>query len=120
MRAADGAIEVVRLDADVTLQVIGDVAPLGLCGSGLVDAVAELVKVGLLDASGRFVTDEVAATLAPTLAPRPVSYTHLDVYKRQTQEYADVVGADGYAADASQTVKRAKALLEARRAKVMA
>ena len=29
-----------------------------------------------------------------------------------TQEYADVVGADGYAADASQTVKRAKALLE--------
>jgi 5-methyltetrahydrofolate--homocysteine methyltransferase len=37
-----------------------------------------------------------------------------------TQEYADVVGADGYAADASQTVKRAKALLEARRAKVMA
>ena len=37
-----------------------------------------------------------------------------------TQEYADVVDADGYAADASQTVKRAKALLEARRAKVMA
>jgi uncharacterized 2Fe-2S/4Fe-4S cluster protein (DUF4445 family) len=73
MRAADGAIEVVRLDADVTLQVIGDVAPLGLCGSGLVDAVAELVKVGLLDASGRFVTDEVAATLAPTLAPRLTS-----------------------------------------------
>ncbi len=73
MRAADGAIEVVRLGEDVTLQVIGDVAPLGLCGSGLVDAVAELVKVGLLDASGRFVTDEVAATLAPTLAPRLTS-----------------------------------------------
>ena len=28
-----------------------------------------------------------------------------------TQEYADAVGADGYAADASQTVKRAKSLL---------
>ncbi len=37
-----------------------------------------------------------------------------------TQEYADVVGADGYAADASQTVKRAKALLEAKRSKVPA
>ena len=37
-----------------------------------------------------------------------------------TQEYADVVGADGYAADASATVKRAKALLEERRARVSA
>jgi len=75
MRAADGAIEVVRLvpseeDGDVELGVIGDVAPRGLCGSGLVDAVAELVDVGLLDASGRFVTDEVAKELAPGLADR--------------------------------------------------
>ena len=78
MRAADGAIEVVRLtpdvgtdpDAAVTLQVIGDVEPRGLCGSGLVDAVAELVRVGLLDASGRFVTEEVAAEVAPALADR--------------------------------------------------
>jgi 5-methyltetrahydrofolate--homocysteine methyltransferase len=33
-----------------------------------------------------------------------------------TQEYADAVGADGYAADASATVKRAKELIEGRRA----
>lgn len=37
-----------------------------------------------------------------------------------TQEYADAVGADGYAADASATVKAAKALLADRRAKVSA
>ncbi|HQR27040.1 MAG TPA: cobalamin-dependent protein, partial [Nocardioides sp.] len=37
-----------------------------------------------------------------------------------TQEYADVVGADGYAADASATVKRAKELLHRRRAAVPA
>ena len=37
-----------------------------------------------------------------------------------TQEYADAVGADGYAADASATVKRAKALLQERRARVPA
>jgi 5-methyltetrahydrofolate--homocysteine methyltransferase len=37
-----------------------------------------------------------------------------------TQEYADAVGADGYAADASATVKRAKALLREKRAKVPA
>ncbi|HET7430544.1 MAG TPA: ASKHA domain-containing protein [Nocardioides sp.] len=72
MRAADGAIEVVRLlgDEPVALQVIGDVEPRGLCGSGLVDVVAELVRVGLLDASGRFVPDEVAAQTVPELSDR--------------------------------------------------
>ncbi len=71
MRAADGAIEVVKLtDEGVELDVIGDVEPAGLCGSGLVDAVAELVRVGLVDASGRFVTDEQAVSVAPKLAGR--------------------------------------------------
>jgi len=70
MRAADGAIEVIRLSDDLELSVIGDVAPRGLCGSGLVDGVAELVRVGLLDASGRFVADEVAKEVAPALADR--------------------------------------------------
>jgi uncharacterized 2Fe-2S/4Fe-4S cluster protein (DUF4445 family) len=73
MRAADGAIEVIRLSDDVELSVIGDVAPRGLCGSGLVDAVAELVRVGLLDSSGRFVTDEVAKEVSPALADRLTS-----------------------------------------------
>jgi uncharacterized 2Fe-2S/4Fe-4S cluster protein (DUF4445 family) len=70
MRAADGAIEVVRLAEDVELGVIGDVEPRGLCGSGLVDAVAELVRVGLLDGSGRYVPEETAAEVAPALADR--------------------------------------------------
>jgi uncharacterized 2Fe-2S/4Fe-4S cluster protein (DUF4445 family) len=70
MRADDGAIEVVKLGEGVELGVIGDVEPRGLCGSGLVDAVAELVKAGLLDASGRFATDEVAKEIAPALADR--------------------------------------------------
>ncbi len=37
-----------------------------------------------------------------------------------TQEYADAVGADGYSADASSAVKKAKELLEQRRAAVPA
>ena len=65
MRAADGAIEVIKIGPDsVTLGVIGDVEPRGLCGSGLVDAVAELVKVGLLDSTGRFVTDRGCGRIA--------------------------------------------------------
>jgi uncharacterized 2Fe-2S/4Fe-4S cluster protein (DUF4445 family) len=70
MRAAEGAIEGVALAEDISLEVIGDVEPVGMCGSGLVDAVAELVRIGLLDHSGRFVDDETAAGISPTLAPR--------------------------------------------------
>jgi uncharacterized 2Fe-2S/4Fe-4S cluster protein (DUF4445 family) len=56
MRASDGAIEGVKIrDGAIELVVIGDVDPVGLCGSGLVDAVAELVGAGILDHSGRFV-----------------------------------------------------------------
>jgi uncharacterized 2Fe-2S/4Fe-4S cluster protein (DUF4445 family) len=71
VRAADGAIEAVAITTDdVALTVIGDREPTGLCGSGLVDAVAGLVRVGLLDHSGRLVPAEVAAKLAPALTPR--------------------------------------------------
>jgi uncharacterized 2Fe-2S/4Fe-4S cluster protein (DUF4445 family) len=69
MRAADGAIEVVKITKDgVSLQVIGDVEPQGMCGSGLVDAVAELAKIGVLDQSGRFVTQEVMEKEFPKLS----------------------------------------------------
>jgi len=74
MRAADGAIEVVRIRDDaIELDVIGDTEPVGICGSGLVDAVAELVGAGLLDLSGRFVPNEQAAEIAPELACRLVA-----------------------------------------------
>jgi uncharacterized 2Fe-2S/4Fe-4S cluster protein (DUF4445 family) len=71
MRAADGAIEVVTMTPDeLTMKVIGDAEPQGLCGSGLVDAVTGLVKLGLLDDSGRLVTETEAASRAPGLAGR--------------------------------------------------
>ncbi len=74
MRAADGAIEVVQIqDGDLVLGVIGDATPIGICGSGLVDAVYALHKVGLLDDSGKFVTDEQAAQIAPKIASRLVT-----------------------------------------------
>jgi len=74
MRAADGAIEVVTMTPDeLTMKVIGDAEPLGLCGSGLVDAVTGLVRLGLLDSSGRLVAEEQARVLAPGLAGRLTS-----------------------------------------------
>ncbi len=71
MRAADGAIEGVKIDGDeLRLQVIGDVAPVGMCGSGLVDVVSELVHNGLVDHSGRFIDPEAASVSHPVLAER--------------------------------------------------
>ena len=73
MRAAEGAIEGVAIGGDeMTLEVIGDTDPVGMCGSGLVDAVAQLVSVGLIDHSGRFIPDEDAAELHPELSERLV------------------------------------------------
>lgn len=61
MRAAEGAIETVVLDDEVLVQVIGgDVPARGICGSGLIDAVAQLRTAGLLDAGGRLMSREGA------------------------------------------------------------
>ncbi|MBE6927097.1 MAG: DUF4445 domain-containing protein [Ruminococcaceae bacterium] len=59
MRAADGAIESVVIDTDgrLRLSVIGGGKPKGLCGSGLIDAVAQLFLRGIVNAKGVFVKD---------------------------------------------------------------
>jgi uncharacterized 2Fe-2S/4Fe-4S cluster protein (DUF4445 family) len=90
MRAADGAIEGVKIDGDeMALVVIGDVTPVGMCGSGLVDAVAELVKVGLIDHSGKFIADEEAAERFPSLATRLVKIGKERVFVLQWREGDD-------------------------------
>lgn len=57
MRAASGAIERISIDPesyDVAYETIGGEPPVGLCGSALIDALAELLKAGLIDLSGAF------------------------------------------------------------------
>ncbi|HEY8029949.1 MAG TPA: ASKHA domain-containing protein [Gaiellaceae bacterium] len=82
MRAADGAIEGVKIvDGEVELTVIGDVVPVGMCGSGLVDAVAELVGAGMLDHSGRFIL-ETSERFAK-IGEENVFYLSDDVYLSQ-------------------------------------
>jgi uncharacterized 2Fe-2S/4Fe-4S cluster protein (DUF4445 family) len=53
MRAASGAVEKVVFDGDVRYSVIGGTSPIGLCGSGLIDAAAELLKSGIVTPEGR-------------------------------------------------------------------
>jgi uncharacterized 2Fe-2S/4Fe-4S cluster protein (DUF4445 family) len=82
MRAAEGAIEGVKIvDGDVQLTVIGDVTAVGLCGSGLVDAVAELLGAGILDHSGRFVLD--ASERFSKIGEENVFYLSDDVFLSQ-------------------------------------
>jgi uncharacterized 2Fe-2S/4Fe-4S cluster protein (DUF4445 family) len=85
MRAAEGAIEGVTIAGDeLSLQVIGDVAPVGMCGSGLVDAVAELVSAGLIDKSGRFAVEPaVLADRFGKIGEERVFYLAEDIFLSQ-------------------------------------
>ncbi len=55
MPATAGAIEKVRImkDGSVKSAVIGNISPKGICGSGLIDTVAEMLKGGLIDKTGK-------------------------------------------------------------------
>jgi len=60
MRATRGAIERVSIDLEkdlVELETIGRAKPIGICGSGLIDCVAELLRVGAVDRTGRIALD---------------------------------------------------------------
>jgi uncharacterized 2Fe-2S/4Fe-4S cluster protein (DUF4445 family) len=54
MRAADGAIDALSLEADGrwSVHALGARRPAGMCGSGLLDAVAELLRAGVIDERG--------------------------------------------------------------------
>jgi uncharacterized 2Fe-2S/4Fe-4S cluster protein (DUF4445 family) len=54
MRAAEGAIERVHMSGErLEIQTIGGGAPVGICGSGLLDGIAQMLQNGVIDPSGR-------------------------------------------------------------------
>ena len=66
MRAAAGAVEKVSIEKDskgnnlIAIKTIDNASPVGLCGSGLIDAVATLLDVGIIEPSGRMLSQEEA------------------------------------------------------------
>ncbi len=71
MRAARGAIEKVVFNDDVQLGVIGQAPPSGICGSGLIDLVAELLNAGIITPEGLICAPaELPAGLPKNLARR--------------------------------------------------
>ena len=73
MRAAVGAVELFRVEDDggITIRTIGETEPVGICGSGLLDLVGELVEHGVIGATGRFV-DPATAGIPEQLRARLV------------------------------------------------
>ena len=71
-RAAEGAIEAVVVNEDdIVVDVIGNSPPRSICGSGLIDAIAALLDLGIIDKTGRFADpDTLRDSLPPAIASR--------------------------------------------------
>jgi uncharacterized 2Fe-2S/4Fe-4S cluster protein (DUF4445 family) len=99
MRAAEGAIERVGFhEGRITVQVIGGGEPVGLCGSGVLDALATLKRAGIVDARGRITADHpdvitVNGKRAAQLAPG-VHFSQDDVRAVQLAKAAIRTGVE--------------------------
>jgi uncharacterized 2Fe-2S/4Fe-4S cluster protein (DUF4445 family) len=65
MRAMPGAIERIDIDSktlEVSYNVIGNIAPIGICGSGLVDCLAKLRTAGIIDRAGNIQTEKASVS----------------------------------------------------------
>jgi uncharacterized 2Fe-2S/4Fe-4S cluster protein (DUF4445 family) len=71
-RATAGAIETVLINnGDIDIDVIGDCPPRSICGSGLIDALAVLLDLGVVDNTGRFVERQnLRDNLSPAIFSR--------------------------------------------------
>jgi len=74
MRATQGAISKVSVNDSIQVGVIGGGRPTGICGSGLIDAVAGLLDAGLIDTTGRMVGLEEAGRLPAGLREALTSF----------------------------------------------
>jgi len=67
MPALDGAIERIKIGAggNVSFEVINEAKPAGICGSGLVDLLSELLRTGQMNEQGRLLNDADSFMIAP-------------------------------------------------------
>jgi uncharacterized 2Fe-2S/4Fe-4S cluster protein (DUF4445 family) len=91
MQAAEGAIESVRLDGDgrFALRTVGDMPPRGLCGSGLIDLIAELRRSGRMTAKGVFADRAHSLEVDPA---RGITFTRADASALAQAKAANTVG----------------------------
>ncbi|MBP3375503.1 MAG: DUF4445 domain-containing protein [Clostridia bacterium] len=78
MRGAAGAIDKVYIeDGGIKAHVVGDTAPVGICGSGLVDAVACMLENEIIDESGYLEDDEFTILSPVYLTPKDIRMLQL-------------------------------------------
>lgn len=74
MMAEEGAISRAQIGEDLELTVMGNGEPRGICGSGLVDLVGELIRVGLIDEGGRLLKEEELSSSLPETLQRRIMH----------------------------------------------
>ena len=84
MRAAHGAIDKVVFNSDVEFTTIGNALPRGICGTGLIDSVAEMVRTGVVDYTGRIID--------PDEAPLPENFSRRIARNGDSNEFVLVNG----------------------------
>jgi uncharacterized 2Fe-2S/4Fe-4S cluster protein (DUF4445 family) len=67
MRATAGAIDKVVIRDDVALATIDDTSPVGICGTALIDVAAELLRLGIVDETGRVLSAKEAPNTLPAV-----------------------------------------------------
>jgi len=91
IRAQDGAIDSVWIGAQgVSYHVIGDVKPQGICGSGLVDAVAGLLRAQRIDLSGRLVMSDSPDHVSGRIVEREGSLVFLLATRDETNDGREI------------------------------
>jgi uncharacterized 2Fe-2S/4Fe-4S cluster protein (DUF4445 family) len=66
MRAAPGAIEKIQIkDGEVFIKTVDDAEPVGICGSGIIDVIAEMIGAGLINFKGRLASKEDLEKIHP-------------------------------------------------------
>ena len=93
MPGLPGAIERVRIEADgsIRVEVIGGGAAEGVCGSGLVDALGELLRTGRMNARGRF-QNGTAKVMLGTGGDEPVYLSEHDINELAQAKGANAAG----------------------------
>lgn len=90
MKAHKGAISQVKIQGGrIHISVIGGGNPIGICGSGLIDTVAELLKGGLMDETGRLLEE---VTLSKSSNGSKITITQKDIRELQLAKAAIYTG----------------------------
>jgi uncharacterized 2Fe-2S/4Fe-4S cluster protein (DUF4445 family) len=123
MRAVTGAIEKVAIrNARAEFETIGGTPPIGLCGSGIIDAVAELFRCGIITKQGRMVDapgvrargdkkEFVLIPLGKSGTGKDITITQQDIHEVQLAKAAIRTGIEALIAEAAISIDDLKEII---------